>query len=835
MNTISQLLQEAASRFSSKTALVIQRGYRTERWSYRYLWELSERLARYLRGKGLESGDRVLLWAPNMPEWVGLYFGCLRASIILVPLDVRCTPDFVARVKDKTDARYVFVSQMSQEFMPETGIPVQYLETLPQEVKGMSPDSSLLLPDGDSIAEIIFTSGTTGEPKGVVLTHRNIVSNALAAVQVVPVSDRSRVLSLLPLSHMLEQTAGLLGFLHSGATIVYPTSRQPGVIFRTLTQHRITNIVLVPQILKLFWNAIERGAQNQGKERILQRLLSVSAHLPLPVRRLLLHPVLKQLGGCLNFFICGGAYLDPALAQRWESLGIPVLQGYGTTEASPCITVNQLRKRQLDSVGKLLPGQEVKIASDGEILIRGVNVTSGYWQNAEATEAAFDGDWYKTGDLGYLDDKGYLYLRGRKKDMIALASGMNVYAQDVEEVLKTCPGVKDACVVGVSKEDGDVNVHAVLLLDESALSPENIIQQANERLAEHQRIRDFTVWPFESFPLTHTLKVKKQEVMDYVLKQIAGDAPAGLAPAAEKVSGISLLYRLLADLAEIPPESIHPSMTLEEDFKLDSLGRVELLAAIEAELGTYVDESSISPETTVEELEALVTSAGSASKEEIHLEWPLNRTVRLCRAVVQEFLVFPLLKLTAPIEVKGRENLRGLAQPVLFAANHQSHLDTPIILASLPGSWRRRIAVAAAADFWFAAGRSRTFLATLVVNAFPFSRTDAIRPTLEHCSRLLDRGWSVLIYPEGTRSETGEMGPFKSGAGLMAVELGVPVVPVHIRGTHTVLPKGRAIPKRGRVSVQIGKPLRFPVKVQYCDATTALEEAEKSLELENRQ
>lgn len=834
MNTIPQLLQEAAARFGPKPALVIQRGYRTERWSYGYLWELSGRLAKYLLGKGLKPGDRVLLWAPNMPEWVGLYFGCLRAGIILVPLDVRCAPDFVAKVKNKTDARYLFISETMRQTVPEIGITVQYIEALPQEVAETTPDSSLPLPAESDIAEIIFTSGTTGEPKGVVLTHRNIISNALAATQIVPVSEKSRVLSLLPLSHMLEQTAGLLGFLHSGATIVYPASRQPGEIFRTLTQHRISNIVLVPQILKLFWNAIERGAQNQGKGRMLQRLLAISARLPMPFRRLLLLPVHKQLGGCLQFFICGGAYLDPALARRWESLGIPTLQGYGTTEASPCVTVNPLKERRLDSVGKLLPGQEMKIASDGEILIRGTNLTSGYWQSPEATAASFDGDWYKTGDLGHLDEKGYLYLKGRKKDMIVLASGMNVHAQDVEEALKICPGVKDACVVGVSGQDGDVNVHAVLLLEESALSPENIVQQANGRLAEHQRIRAFTVWPFESFPLTHTLKVKKQEVLAHVLREAAGQTPPTPALSPEKSSDSPPVYRLLSGLAEMPVENIHSSMSLEADFKLDSLGRVELLSAIESELGLYVDEASISSETTVAELEYLIASAGSASKEEVRLEWPLNRLARLGRAVLGTSLVFPLLRLFASIEVRGKENLKGLSPPVLFAANHQSHLDTPVILSSLPESWRRRVAVAAAADFWFAAGRGKTFLATLLFNAFPFSRTDAIRPTLEHCSRLLDRGWSVLIYPEGTRSETGEMAPFKSGTGMMAVELGVPVVPIHVRGTHEILPRGQSMPKRGKVRVQIGKPLRFPLKTRYCDATAAVEEAEKQLELENR-
>jgi len=807
----------------------MQRGYRIERWSYQYLWEFSERLATYLRGKGLQHGDRLLLWAPNMPEWVGLYFGCLRAGITLVPLDVRSTPDFVNKVQEKTSAGYLFVSRISQDKGSKLGIPMQYLEDLPQELDGVSPDSSLLAPAEEDIAEVMFTSGTTGEPKGVILTHRNIVSNVLASAQVISIASGSHVLSLLPLSHMLEQTAELMTLLKFGATVVYPASRQPTVIFRTLQEQRITNIVLVPQILQLFWNAIEREVNKQGREQVWQSLLRIASRLPMKLRRLLFRSVHRQLGGSLQFLICGGAYLDPELARCWELLGIAVLQGYGTTEAAPIVTVNSLKERRLDSVGKVLPGQDMNIAADGEVLIRGANVTPGYWQDPEATAAAFEEGWYRTGDLGYLDNEGYLYLQGRKKDMIALASGMNVYAQDVEKVLKGCSGVEDACVMGVPSGERGVQVHAVLLLKEGVTEPQDIIEQASRRLAEHQRVQGFTVWPFPEFPLTRTFKIKKQEVLDYVLSGTLAKEPASLVPTVGKANEVPVLYRLLADMTSMPVENIRLNMALGEDLNLDSLGRVELLAAVESELDIYVDESQISADTTVEELQALLASESEVSREQGHLEWPLNRLVGLGRAVLQSFLVFPLVRLVAPLRVEGKENLKGLRGPVLFATNHQSHIDTPVVLDALPVSWRRRTAVAAAADFWFAGGRVKRLLATSLFNAFPFSRTDSIRPTLEHCCWLLDRGWSVLIYPEGTRSETGQMAPFKSGLGLMAIELGMPVVPIHIRGTYEVLTKGRTIPRRQRIHVRFGKALQFPLKTPYTEATKALEEAVKLL------
>jgi long-chain acyl-CoA synthetase len=413
--------------------------------------------------------------------------------------------------------------------------------------------------------------------------------------------------------------------------------------------------------------------------------------------------------------------------------------------------------------------------------------------------------------------------------MIALASGMNVYAQDVEEVLKACSGVKDTCVIGVPGGERGVQVHAVLLLKEGVTEPQGIVEQANKRLVEHQRIQGVTIWPLPEFPLTHTLKIKKQEVLDYVLKSASGEGFTSAIPAVGKASEVPVLHRLLVDVAGVSMKNIKPSMTLGEGLNLDSLGRVELLAAIESELDTYVEESQVSADTTVEELQALVTSGGEVSGEQGYSEWPLNRFVGLGRALLQSFLIFPLLRLVTPLEVEGRDNLKGLQGPVLFATNHQSHLDTPVVLAALPVSWRRRTAVAAAADFWFAGGRVKKLLATSLFNAFPFSRTDSIRPTLEHCCWLLDRGWSVLIYPEGTRSETGQMAPFKSGLGLMAVELGVPVVSIHIRGTYEVLAKGQTIPQRGRVHVRVGKALQFPLKTPYTEATKALEEAVKVL------
>jgi long-chain acyl-CoA synthetase len=822
MSTIVRLLEGAQERFGDRLALAMRWGYRTERWSYRQLWNGSGKVAAHLQQEGIQKGDRVIIWAHNSPQWVAAFLGCLRAGAVLVPLDVRTTEEFALKVAESTRPRLAFVSSGTRSEAQGLGLLLVALEELESFVAEAPsvPEAPPLA--AEDIAEIIFTSGTTGDPKGVVLTHGNIVSNVLSAGKVVTVKPSYRLLSLLPLSHMLEQTVGLLAPLSGGAAIFYPHSRQPNVIFRAFKEHRITSLVLVPQALQLFMNAMAAKAREQGKERLWRALLRAAGPLPMWARRVLFRSVHRQLGGKLRFFMCGGAYLDPALARQWEALGVYVLQGYGTTEASPIVSCNSFGQRKLDSMGQPIPGVQVRLAEDGEILVRGPNVTPGYWRNAEATEAAFADGWYRTGDLGALDRDGFLYFWGRKKDVIVLASGMNVYPEDIEALLRRHPSVADAAVVGLPRNGQDVEVHAAVLLKDKTVSPKAILEEVNGALADHQRVQGLTLWPEEDFPRTHTLKIKKHEVIQRLIQMRSGQAP----PATPAVAApqVSALRRLAAQIARAPVAQATPTARLGPDLGLDSLGRVELLAAVESELGVYLDEALVAGETTLEELETLAAHAGGQQQAR-YPGWPLHPLVRAVRAAAQAMLFGTIVRWFAPRDVKGLEHLKGLKGPVLFASNHQSHADTPVILASLPRRWRKRTAVAAAADHWFAKGRLAGGVAAFLFNAFPFSRTDSIRPSLEHCSQLLDRGWSVLIYPEGTRSPDGRMGPFKSGTGLMAVELGAPVVPVRVEGTYAVLPRDRAWPRRGQVRVRFGKPLVFSSGASYLEATRTIETA----------
>src|SRR5579871_6443685 len=386
--TLGAFVAAAARRHPLAPCLVTKPGFRTRVTTYQDLEHLSLRVARELQRRGVQPGDRVLLWAPNMPEWVAAFFGCHKVGAVVVPLDVRSSPEFAASVVARTQPRLAFLSRSTARDRAPGGPPPLLLE----ELEAALPPEPALLHEvdvaPDDVAEIIFTSGTTGDPKGAMLTHRNILSNVQGASQVLAIEPSLRLLSILPLSHMLEQTAGLLAPLSGGCRIVYPTSRQPGVLIRTIAENQISMLVLVPQALQLFMNAIEREVARQHREIAFHRLLVLAEPLPQPLRRLLFRSVHARFGGKLATVICGGATLDPSLARRWALLGVTVLQGYGATEASPIIASDRVGRQKLGAVGRAFPGVEIEIAPDDEVLARGPNIFLGYWERPDDTAVA---------------------------------------------------------------------------------------------------------------------------------------------------------------------------------------------------------------------------------------------------------------------------------------------------------------------------------------------------------------------------------------------------------------------------------------------------------------
>ncbi len=509
MQTINALFAKAVERFGERFALCEPEGDHMSELTYRALQERAQHFAGYLQNEQFEKGDRLLLWSASRIDWLVAYLGALLVGVIVVPLDVNTKEDFLDRVSRITEAKLLITTRKQKEELKNISLPFVDIDTLPQA--SLDP-SRLPEISGNDLAELVFTSGTTGQPKGVMLSHDNIASNATAAVEVVDIHADDCALSILPLSHMFEMTIEI-ALLHSGARIIYARSLAPDTLLKLLSSQHVTCMVLVPQALQLFLNGIERQVKKQHQEKAFAQLLKIAAFLPFGWRKLLFRSVHQRFGGRFRFFVSGGAYLPLQIAEKWERMGFRAMQGYGATECAPVISATPYKEHVLASVGKPLPGVEVRINPDQEILVHGPNVAQGYWRNPEATAASFKDGWYYTGDLGYQDAQGYLYLKGRKKNLIVLANGLNVYPEDIENILQHQELVKDAVVLGLTKQDQGPEIHAVLLMEDPSQA-KSVIQQVNKQLASYQQIRSFTIWPEADFPRTHTLKVKRQDVLD---------------------------------------------------------------------------------------------------------------------------------------------------------------------------------------------------------------------------------------------------------------------------------------------------------------------------------
>ena len=849
METVLELLQDAVRRHDRKPFLLIRPGFRTRLIRYRDLGRIVPRIARVLRDQGLQKGDRAIIWAVNRPEWGMTLLGAVHAGIIAVPLDVRSAPDFAARVAAKTRARLVLASQQTEAQAKELGLPVLLIERVPDMARRAAPlPAADITPD--DLVEILFTSGTTGEPKGAMLTHRNLATNVQQLPKVFPVGPGERMLSVLPLSHVFEQSPGFLLPLHVGASVVYPVSRQPSVLLRTFRDFKVSILLIVPQGLKLLDNAIERKVDQAGKRESFERAHRWAARLPRFLRRILFRSVLSSFGGQLQTIGVGGSALDPALARRWTDMGIDVLQGYGATELGPLVSFTRREDNRIGTVGQAIPGVELRIAEDGEVMVRSPGVFPGYWEDPERTAEVLQPDgWYHTGDIGEISADGFLTLRGRKKDMLAMPDGTKVYPEDIEAVLEKDPRVRDATVVGFPLGP-NLKIHAVFLMDDPSVV-EDVIRDANQKLGAHQQIRSHTIWTDEDFPRTHTLKVKKREVIARLEADAAAagvsagaDQPApstalptaiqagGLAPA---VAGTTLgaLTMLVASIAEVPPEAVLPTARLSSDLNMDSLQRVEMLGVIEEEMGVFVDDSALDPEATVESVAAMIDAARGAPVQSGILAWPLNPLPRALGMTVQELFTAPILNLAYRITIRGEENLAGLEGPVIFASNHCLHTDNQIVLSSLPFYFRWKTSVAASAErVW-----SNPVMAVsggLLANAFPIAREGGVRRSLELLGARLDRRFNILIYPEGKLTVGGPMQPFLAGTGLVAVEGATAVVPAKLRiermswidaywpgqrNGHGFRPA-----PRGEVEVVFGEPIWFNSDTTPAEATARLQE-----------
>lgn len=836
--TLAHYMKALADRYSDRPAIHFKSAFRTFTFSYRDVHQRCLRVANYLEQKGIRKGDKILIWSYNGQEYASILLGCALSGVVAVPIDFSNKADFAALIAEKVGAKHLFHSKRRP--FSHGGLSHIHVEDLDDELAGVAIERTDFDVQADDVYEIMYTSGTTSAPKGVVITNRNIVSNIMHCNAVMPIDDRQRFLSILPLSHMFEQVAGFFYPLYYGCSITYLYSRKSSAIVDALQRERVTIMVTVPIFLHTLRENILREARAQGKEQAFSRALAIAAHLPRFLRRLLFRKIHAKLGGHLDLVISGASVLDPDLEKFWNTLGLEICQGYGLTEASPVVSLNTRSHKRAGSVGRGLPDQPIELGPQNEIWIRGDNVTTGYFDNPAENRARFEDGWYKTGDVGELDDEGFLYIRGRLKNMLKSASGMNVYPEDIETVLNKIPGVKDSCVIGL-EEHGDVRIHAVVLMDASREWTDEtvrpLVDEANKKLQSHQQIQGFTIWPHEDFPRTHTLKIKRDPVRDEVQgKQHA----AGLMP----LRTGDRIVDIVAEVAQANPETIRPESNLVADLGLDSIGRVELATMLEEEFHVEIDESAITPETTVGRLKEIVAAREKEELDYTFPHWARRWPVRILRRLILLFLLrIPWLFSWAT--VKGRERFRSARQPVIFICNHVNHYDVLYIVRSIPERFRK-LAIASAADvlYEYKPGdglwnwinvRLRGILTTLAFHTFPFSRSVHVKKSFEYMGDLLDDGWNVLLFPEGKLTMTGEIAPFKSGIGLLTQAMRVPVVPMRLDGLFPLVRvhdgnRSSWLPRKYvRVRLTFGEPLDIDPDADPDDVARQCEEAIRSL------
>jgi long-chain acyl-CoA synthetase len=691
----------------------------------------------------------------------------------------------------------------------------------------------------DARAFIIYTSGTTGHPKGVPITHKNILFNAQAVLKVIDANPQDRLVSVLPLSHMFEFTGGFVAPTLLGARVTYVKSLKAEDLLKALKDTKATILVGVP----LLFEVIGRNLQGRLDSlpfflpKLFAGFSEIVREYP-PLGRYLFYPVHKAIGGHVRYFMAGGSKLHPQVFDFFRGIGITLLQGYGLTETSPVLTVTNLETAAPDHVGIPLPGLEVGVFDDygnrqatgveGEIWARGPSVFSGYL-NPEHSKGAFFEDWFRTGDLGSFDSEGMLRITGRKKDLIVTPAGKNVYPEEIEGVVGASGLFLEVCVLGLYDTAGHEKVGMVLVPDRTKFpgkSLEEVKKEASQRANEICRTLTEYKWPqrievmFEELPKTSTRKIKKHEVRKMVTemsgKEKAGSDDTGFLDLGNELE--ATIAHGIASIARVDEASIRPGDSLTKDLGLDSLTFVELVSHVEKKFGTRIEGIEFASILTVQDLiAALEFAAKPAGKPNFFTKvrftefspWENGRFFwRLPRRLVNVALR-AMLRIRHHMEVEGLENLRE-GGPYVFTPNHSSHFDLLSIAGSVPGHMVHSTFAVAAKDYFF--NRSwKALAARIFVNAIPFDRRGRVNESMQKCREALDMGGSLVIFPEGTRSPDGKLQSFKPGvAHLLAGHPKARAVPVYIDGAHGIMPKGSSLPGSGKLRIRYGKPVSFP-------------------------
>ncbi len=886
MPTFYDRFVECAGRWPGNVALELQRHDQIESCTYAELHRMAESVGRWITENNFPRGARLAILADNHPRWVAAYLGIIASGCAAVPLDTALHDDQVTKLlKDSgaaavfCDVRHVPVAQPAARELnvglvlmdPDrmSGKPMQenWLSNLPAIFAAGPGKFKPAAADIEDLSSLIYTSGTTADPKGVMLTHANFLAEVEAVFNWVDLGPNDALLGVLPLFHVLAQMANLLLPLVKGSRVVYLETLNTTELLRALNERNITAFAVVPQFFyliheRLFQEIAKRGAITQKVFGAMVVLNHTLRRVGINAGPVFFSRVHKTLGPKMRYLVTGGSRFDPAIARDFRDLGIDVLQAYGLTETTAAVYANSPHDNVIGSVGKAMKGVEGKIVDPqpqeeggpavGEVVLRGAVVMKGYWNRPDATAAVLRDGWFYTGDLGYFDAKGNLFLTGRKKEVIVLSNGKNIYPEEVEAHYLKSPYIKELAVMGIEGKPGEGGdrLHAVIVPNFDVLRQKKIvnakevirydIEGLSQQMASTKRIGSYEIWQ-DDLPRTTTRKIKRFEVEKRVkanqAKKISGDSELSSdKPLTADDSAwldrpdVQRGLTIIRDAAHSAPQSLRPTHNLELDLGLDSMQRVEVLSELEEELGGNVEESQLAAIYTVRDLlDAVLTSAASgetgartvfAGWKAILAEEPTDPDVLALKDPHPFFSAvwYPLSRVIQMISrdsfhlrVFGLENLPSKG-PFILSSNHQSYID-PVIMASLLSRETLDNAFAVGTSEIFGKGFMRhlaRWLHVIVVdpdaNLIPAMRAGAFG---------LRQGRVLVLYPEGERSIDGTPRIFKKGAAILSIHMQVPIVPVAIDGFYDAWPRGKNFfQKVAPLKMMFGTPISPPPEAE---------------------
>ncbi len=839
------LFDTSVKRFPTRVAMRIERDGRKEQYTYEDVNELTLRAAGFFVKNAIAAGSRVILFSNNMPEWGMTYFGILKAGATAIPIDPASSIDEIVNFAKAGEAAAIVVSPKLAGENPDLAKSLKaaklkvavwtFDDVFEMQAETEEAKRNALLPPkvhSNAIASLIFTSGTTGKPKAVMLSHKNFVNMISMLSSVLDMDLTDGVLSVLPMHHTFEFSAGFLTPFSNGTQITYLNELTAEDLSRTIENGHVTGMVGVPALWEMLHRRIKTRLRERGDwiadlaDNVIDFNAWIRDNTPFNLGPIVFFPIHQGMGGKMRYLISGGSALSEKVQKDLHGLGFTVLEGYGLTESSPVLTVARPGNKLLrGSVGKPLPGVEVKIDSPdengvGEVLARGQNVMAGYYNNEEATEAVLQDRWLKTGDLGRIDDDGNLYIVGRSKDVIIDSNGKNIYPDEIEDIYGKSPLIKELSVVGLSDDDGGEKIAALVVPDyEQDISLSR--SETNKKVEEHfreisagipffKRVKVLHLTPFE-LPRTATRKVKRPEVVEmlHTLEDRSKSKTKSIVEAKGDDNAV-WIRKVVASVSNRPLSDVAMEDKLA-DLGFDSLMFVELQAAVEDAGGRVLSPDTLNEVQSVRELLTAVQRVDKTKRladeprveekkddDEIYIPGIVRTVGNSLVDLAQETLYSTVLDTSIEGEANVPQHVNFIVSP-----NHTSHLDTGLVKRALGKDVAEQTVAVAAADYWFDTKYKRAYMnnfTTLV----PIERTGSLRQSLRHVLQILNDGYNALIFPEGGRQESGQIAEFKPIIGYLALNQKIGILPIYLWGTYQAFPKGMIIPPTRSIGSKIG-------------------------------